>query len=791
MTFLHKLAQRLARLKSIFGMALIVAVACEQPLKLTDPSGSGSLARIQVSPKSLTILTNQVTQFVAIGLTATGDTAPVAIRWSVTGGSIVDTNSNGGRHYGRYKSPSQAGRYSVTIQSVPAAVADSAVVMVSAVPVASVAMSPATASLSIGQLVQLTATAQDSTGAPLPGRVVTWTSSNDAVAHVTADGLVTGAAPAAATVTAASEGKSSAATITVTQVPVATVSVSPGSASLSVGQTAQLTAMLRDANGNPLSGRTLSWSSNNPAVATVSASGLATAIAAGSAVITAASEGKSGTASIGVGVPQATLVRIILAPDTATVNAGKTQQFSVSGKYSDSSSAPVSATFAATGGTITTNGLYTASQTAGTFSVIATSANLADTSTVAVVRPPVASVVVNPALDTVPVGQTLQLTATPRDAAGTALTGRVVTWASSNAAVATVSSSGLLTAVAPGFVVITATSEGVNGTSNILVAVVVAATVQVTPSSGVVSTGATRQLTATARDAGGNLLSGHAVAWTSLNPAIATVNASGLVTGVASGTATIQAVVDTASGTATVTVSTVSGTTPWIEEDFSTYTSAANMLADPRGIYSVAEDENPSRISLDQSTGYGASNRSMRYDYVNVGCTSQTVGRNMTLPYAVKELWAEFYVKFSIGFTSQNPLGCATPPDYKFIFGRLNEPVGRFAVRWGSQSPPSITVEAGPNVDLYTYEPIAPYSDGLWHRVRVHWKAGPSGTPTTVIQTWVDGKLIYDRSDFVMNGSSPAIYGLALGRNLDQGLPNVTMSLWWGLVRVWNASPGW
>src|SRR2546421_6005353 len=88
MTFLHKLAQRLARLKSIFGMALIVAVACEQPLKLTDPSGAGSLARIQVSPKSLTILTNQVTQFVAIGLTATGDTAPVAIRWSVTGGSI-------------------------------------------------------------------------------------------------------------------------------------------------------------------------------------------------------------------------------------------------------------------------------------------------------------------------------------------------------------------------------------------------------------------------------------------------------------------------------------------------------------------------------------------------------------------------------------------------------------------------------------------------------------------------------------------------------------------------------
>src|SRR5439155_17868164 len=319
----------------------------------------------------------------------------------------------------------------------------------------------------------------------------------------------------------------------------------------------------------------VAWTSSSGAVARVSADGLVTGAAPGSARITAASEGKGSTATITVTQAQATLVRITLAPDTATVSVGKTRQFSVSGKYSDSSSALVSATFTATGGTISTNGLYTAGQAAGTFSVIATSANLADTSTVAVVRSPVASVAVNPVLDTVPVGQTLQLTATPTDAAGNTLSGRVVTWASSNAAVATVSGSGLLTAVAPGSVVITATSEGVNGTSNILVAVVVAATVQVTPSSGVVSTGATRQLSATARDAGGNLLTGHLVAWTSLNPAIATVNASGLVTGVAPGTATIQAVVDTARGTATVAVSTASGTTPWIEEDFSTYTSAA------------------------------------------------------------------------------------------------------------------------------------------------------------------------------------------------------------------------
>src|SRR5439155_18708328 len=66
------------------------------------------------------------------------------------------------------------------------------------------------------------------------------------------------------------------------------------------GQTVQLTATPRDANGNVLSGRTITWSSDNATVATVSTSGLVTAKVAGSAMITATSEGQSGSASITV-----------------------------------------------------------------------------------------------------------------------------------------------------------------------------------------------------------------------------------------------------------------------------------------------------------------------------------------------------------------------------------------------------------------------------------------------------------------------------------------------------------
>src|SRR4029077_12615392 len=98
-----------------------------------------------------------------------------------------------------------------------------------------------------------------------------------------------------------------------------------------------------------------------------------------------------------------------------------------------------------------------------------------------------------------------------------------------------------------------------------------------------------------------------------LSPTLATVNGSGTVTGVAVGTATIQATVDTAHGSTTVRVDSLSTAVPWLLEDFSSYSSTTNLLADPRGIYSVAEDVySPGEIVLDPTVGYGSSHQSMR-----------------------------------------------------------------------------------------------------------------------------------------------------------------------------------
>src|SRR5205823_1701913 len=193
---------------------------------------------------------------------------------------------------------------------------------VTPVPVASVDVTPPSASVQAGQTVQLTGTPRDAGGTPLSGRTVTWSSSTPAVATVSSSGLVSGVTPGSATITATSEGKSGTSTITVTPVPVASVEVTPATASVQGGQTVQLTGTPKDADGAPLSGRTVTWSSSNTAVATVNSSGLVSGVTPGTATITAASEGKSGTSTITVThVPVAT---VEVTPAPGSVQGGGT-----------------------------------------------------------------------------------------------------------------------------------------------------------------------------------------------------------------------------------------------------------------------------------------------------------------------------------------------------------------------------------------------------------------------------------------------------------------------------------
>jgi trimeric autotransporter adhesin len=120
--------------------------------------------------------------------------------------------------------------------------------------------------------------------------------------------------------------------------------------------------------------------------------------------------------------------------------------------------------------TVTSAGVVTGVRV-GRARVVATSEGRADTSIVTVTLRPVSTVSVTPADTTVRVGNTVQLTATLRAANNAVLTGRPVTWASSDTTIARVSGSGLVTGVAASaqFVTITATSEGRSGNARVIV----------------------------------------------------------------------------------------------------------------------------------------------------------------------------------------------------------------------------------------------------------------------------------------------------------------------------------
>jgi len=278
--------------------------------------------------------------------------------------------------------------------------------------VASVSVTPATASLPVGATLQLAAVPEDSAGGALTGRPVTWASSDIDVASVSTSGRVTAGAAGSATVTATSEGKAGSATVTVTLVPVAAVVVSPATAALPVGGTVQLTVTLSDANDNTLTGRPVAWSTSAPTVATVSRSGLVTGKAAGSATITATSEGKTGSAAVTVTlVPVAS---VVVSPATLTLPVGSAAQLIVTLKDASGrtlTGRPVAWTSSApTVATVSPSGLVTANAV-GAATLTATSEGRSGTSALTVLAPSSSGSVPDPTLLPVASGQAPNLVA--------------------------------------------------------------------------------------------------------------------------------------------------------------------------------------------------------------------------------------------------------------------------------------------------------------------------------------------------------------------------------------------
>ena len=418
-----------------------------------------------------------------------------------------------------------------------------------------VTVSPATARLAaLGATVQLSAEVRDQNGNVMAGAAVSWSSGDATVATVDGSGLVTAAANGTATITATAGSVSGTAAVTVAQAASA-VSVSPPADTLvAFGDSSRLAAEATDANGHAVAGAAVAWASSDTLVARVDGSGLVTAAANGTATITATAGPASGTATVTVAQE---VGAVTVSPAADTLLAGDTLRLSAEAAdanghaVADAEFAWVSSdTLVAI---VDESGLVTGAG-AGEVTVTATSSGVTGSAELTVVAPAPTTVAVTP--DTVAFtafGQTARLAAEVRDQAGRVMTGVTITWSSGDTAVVVVDSAGLATAVGRGTTVIAARAGEASGEAVMTVMQSVGA-VTVTPDADTVAIGDTLRLLAEAYDENGHRVDEATFTWSSNRPSVATVDGSGLVTGIAEGRTTITAAAGDASGTAVVTV---------------------------------------------------------------------------------------------------------------------------------------------------------------------------------------------------------------------------------------------
>lgn len=154
--------------------------------------------------------------------------------------------------------------------------------------------------LLVGTSAVATARAFDLNGVELTGFTPNWRSSATNIVTIDKQGILTGKSLGSATITATVGGVSGTAVLTVVPVPVSAILIQPATTTVDRGQTLALRATLLDQFGDTLTNRVVTWVSDAPGIASVSGSGVVTAVAAGNATVTATSEGITGSAAINV-----------------------------------------------------------------------------------------------------------------------------------------------------------------------------------------------------------------------------------------------------------------------------------------------------------------------------------------------------------------------------------------------------------------------------------------------------------------------------------------------------------
>lgn len=557
------------------GLTTIVATAQGQSGSTTLQVTSALLTSISVTPANTSIPRGLGAQLLATGLFTDGSSQDLTEQATWTSSdpmSLAVSTTAGSR--GQAQALEQG---TFTVTATFGASQGTTQITVSAAVLQSLALTPVNPSVPAGLSTQLIATGtySDATTRDLsPG--VAWSSSNLAVAFANPGGQVMGFAPGVTTITASSGGVSATATFTVTAAVLQQLQVTPPNASRPRGLTQQFTAMgvFSDLSTQDLT-TAVTWSSSDPSRVAISnasgSQGLAATPGLGGVVVTATLGAISNATPFTVTAAQLTSVSI--SPPGSTAPLGSSRQFFAFGHYTDGStqnlttavtwgsSSPAVATISnATG----SKGLTT-TLSVGSTTISAGFGGFTGTGALTVVQSVLSRIDLTPTNASTALGYTRQFiaVATYTDGTTQVITDQV-TWASSDESIALISnatgSRGLLSSVATGATTISASLNGVTGSTLHTVSPAALVFVAISPSSSIsLSNGGSAQLTATGFFSDGSSQDlTTTVTWSSADPTVAQVsNASGSegrVTGVSSGATSISATQNGVSASVSVAV---------------------------------------------------------------------------------------------------------------------------------------------------------------------------------------------------------------------------------------------
>ncbi len=346
--------------------------------------GTPTLLSLAVTPAATSIPISGMQQFVATASYSDGSTRDVtaSTSWSSGASGVGSVAPTSGLVTGIASG-------TAVITASFAGKTSNATATVTSATLVSVAVSPATSTVPINGIQPFTATATFSDGSI---RDVTpysnWTSASVGVGTIVqASGVVTGVGSGLSLITASFGGRSSTSNLTVTSAFLVSIAVAPAMASVQMGATQALLATATYSDGSIVDiTKTAVWSSNTPLVVAVANTGVATGVSVGSANISAAIGGMSGSARLTV--PAVSLVSIAVTPQSVAAQPGDSKVFVATGTYSDGSTANISTAAWASSSplvaTVVASSGVASALSAGTTQITATSGSKSGSTTLTV-----------------------------------------------------------------------------------------------------------------------------------------------------------------------------------------------------------------------------------------------------------------------------------------------------------------------------------------------------------------------------------------------------------------------